>query len=118
MIGTYYTITLYHNDTRCWCMAFKSKNKAYKHLLEMFEKEKDAMRFGQILSVEPDYEITDEYDEEGNLVVKRGRKKEPKMLGFDCKCKGNITLYYCLGEEEGDIDALDAIDRFSDDIVK
>lgn len=114
MIGTYYTITLYNNGTKCWCMAYKSRNKAYAELEKLYAQSVDDMRFGQILKVEKDLEITDEYDEEGNIIVKRGRKKEPKMLGFDCLCKGGIKLEYCLDDAEGDIEELELADRFSD----
>lgn len=115
MIGTYYTVSVYSNENRCYCLAFKSKKNALKEIEEDYNQSLEDRHFGQILKVEPDYEITDEYDEEGNIIVKRGRKKQPKMIGFDCTCKGNITLAYILGEEEGDIDELEAIDRFSDD---
>lgn len=109
-MSTYFELNTYSNQKKSGASmsrAYKKEKNAYaKMLAEYTQALEDKKRFGQILSVEAEYEC----EEEG----KRGRKREPKMIGFEMKCKGGYEYYITIEEAEGDIEHLEEIERFSD----
>lgn len=126
-IKTYYTVTTYYNGKKSTCMAFKKLKNAEKQIEIDIASEKDSMQAqfnrrgvtSKFEIIEPDY-----YDEEFDQAVRTptGRlAKHGNTMnngGFEVKYSNGCTITELMGEEEGNIEELEAADRFSDETIE